>query len=325
MEYNQNNYYNNNNGGYAQPQYPGQTYVPNIPSQPSFNSSLTPDEISRISNKKPSKIDITISEEDNLRSMCNHKSNGREMVQQINDGTGEVWCPICNERWNPNKASKEELELAVSVLNSAMQNAKWIGDLSTMLIRDFCPINPLMKKIPDIYEYAMTQFNKYIGTNAYNDANTASIYSQFNDLMGYGAPNMYAGPTYNTPAYNNNTQYADPYAQQQQQMFMAQQQQMQANQMNPNAGYMNPMQAGQMNNGSMMMPNNTQFTDQTNRMMGGTMYQNPQNQNQGQQQQVNKPETNANAGYTPNYAPAETVNKTDNTGMVKTDATVKVQ
>ena len=76
--------------------YPGAPVMfnPAVP-QPTNISSLSEKEIKLISQKKPSKIDINIFQEDHLRSMCNHNHNGHSVVQQLNDGSGKVYCPIC--------------------------------------------------------------------------------------------------------------------------------------------------------------------------------------------------------------------------------------
>ncbi len=233
-----NNYnYNNGMGGYYNQPFYNAGYAPTPMiyqggPMPQNKSSLTAEEIAILNNSNPGKFDLAISREDNIRAMCNHKKDGMDMVQQITDGSGDVYCPICQERWNPISASKEEVVDLINNIVSLMQNAKWVGDYGVELIRDYFPMIPLLKKFPDLYTAAMNQFNKYCNVNGYANANDAAIYSQYNNIMGYvptpsyNQPYMYNGGQVNpypnnmgTPngqmngGYPNTNMYGNPYAQ----------------------------------------------------------------------------------------------------------------
>lgn len=301
----------NFNGGYAgnyyaptQP-FPGQPMVYNPVPAPQNINALSEEEIKLISQAKPSKLDINISQEDNLRAMCNHKHNGRDMVQMVNDGSNDVFCPICQERWNPAKLTKEEITEVVNTLIAQMQNSKWAGDLNVALIRDYYPMIPLLKKFPDIYDYAMASFNKYYAQNGYNASNEAAVYAQYNNLMGY-APQSYGNyytqqPTYQQAPVGNYYEQQPSYAQP-----------AQMNGYYAQATPVNPMQAPY---GVAQNPMNPQFVDQANAMMGGSVYTQP----------------GAPVGYTPNYAPAQpgvnqqaTSTATADDGTAKTETTVNL-
>ena len=211
------------NNYYGQPNYYGGPAMYNQPMYyntgmitPQNTPSLTAEEMKLIQQTNPSKIDITITEADKLRAICNHKDQNKvDRVAQVQDGSGDVFCPICNYRWNPENLSKEEVKEVCDKLIAAMQNAKWVGDYGVQLTREYFAMIPLLEKFPDLYEYAMKQFNKYCNVNGYQSANDAVIYNQYNSLMGYsapayGAPQMnYGAPQYQQPVYGN------PYAQQQ--------------------------------------------------------------------------------------------------------------
>ena len=216
------NYYGQSNGYYGgaamynQPMYYNTGMI-----TPQNNPSLTAEEMQLIKQTNPSKIDITISEVDKFRAICNHKDQNKvDRVVQIQDGTGDVFCPICNYRWNPDNLSKEEVKDICDKLIAAMQNAKWVGDYGVQLTRDYFAMIPLLEKFPDLYEYAMKQFNKYCSTNGYQSANDAAIYNQYNSLMGYSQPTYYQPqqPMYGAPVYNQPQQqvYQNPYVTQQQ-------------------------------------------------------------------------------------------------------------
>lgn len=202
---------------YNQPGY----YNYGLPT-PNNNPSLTAEEMKLIATQNPSKLDITITEADKFRAICNHKDQNKiDRVVQLSDGSGDVFCPICNYRWNPDNLSKEEVKELCDKLIAAMQNAKWVGDYGVELTRQYFAMIPLLEKFPDLYEYAMKQFNRYCSTNGYASANDAAIYSQYNNLMGFSSgygynpqPQGYYGSTVN-PQYAQAPQYGmqmNPYA-----------------------------------------------------------------------------------------------------------------
>lgn len=202
---------------YNQPGY----YNYGLPT-PNNNPSLTAEEMKLIATQNPSKLDITITEADKFRAICNHKDQNKiDRVVQLSDGSGDVFCPICNYRWNPDNLSKEEVKELCDKLIAAMQNAKWVGDYGVELTRQYFAMIPLLEKFPDLYEYAMKQFNRYCSTNGYASANDAAIYSQYNNLMGFSSgygynpqPQGYYGSTVN-PQYTQAPQYGmqmNPYA-----------------------------------------------------------------------------------------------------------------
>ena len=95
-------------GGYDPSMYSYQAYGYNSIPTPANQNALTAEEIQILKNARPtSKIELSIDRTDVLRSMCTHKDNGRDVVMQVTDGSGDVWCPICNHRWHPDMKSKE--------------------------------------------------------------------------------------------------------------------------------------------------------------------------------------------------------------------------
>ena len=292
-------YYNNN---------PAMGYVQNIPT-PTNQSTLTPEEVQSIKAAPTNKITISVDHNDVTRSMCNHKNNGYDLVQRVNDGSGDVYCPQCGERWNPDLMSKEEMIELVNRLIDQMQTAKWVGDLPTELVRDYFSMIPLLRKYPDIHEFAMNTFNKYYNAHGMMNAQDANVYSMYNSLM--GGVNPYQQPM---GGYMNQPQPMAYYNQ-------AQQPQMnngympgmvgQTQQANP---MVNPMQAPY---GVNPAAPNQQFVNQANMMMQGSVYgqaQQPQMNNGympgmvGQaQQQVQNPVFGATAQQQVQTQPGPTV------------------
>lgn len=258
----------NNNAGvyggnyYGQPQfnnpsayYGYQAYMPQTIRVPQNLNALSDEEIATLENTRPaaSTINLNIDQIDALRAICTHKKNGRDMVQMVQDGTGEVYCPICGERWNPNVMDKDEVTTLVNELLGQMQNAKWTGDLPVNLARELFTLMPLLKKYPDVHKYAMDNFNKYYGQHQFNNAQDAAIYAQYNSLV--SPYNNYMTQQIPTNYYNQQPVMSvtnqPGYYQQPGQMPVANQ-------------YVNPMQAPM---GVNPMAPNQQFVAQANMMM----------------------------------------------------------
>lgn len=272
--------------------YPAMGYN-NIPT-PANQNALTAEEIQILKNARPaSKIELSIDRTDVLRSMCCHKENGRDVVVQVNDGSGDVWCPICQKRWKPDMKTKEEVQELVTELVDQMENAKWTGDLPTDLTRELFTLIPLLNKYPDIHEYAMNTFNKYYSARGMYNAQDTNIYGMFNSLFGAGVPATgYMGAPMQGYYGQQQTPVQQGYYNQAPQGYVPNG--VQANAM------VNPMQVP--NYGVNPMAPNQQFVSQANMMMGGTItpqqpmyagqmmnapvYGTPQNQQQAPVQQA---------------------------------------
>lgn len=261
--------------GYGQPMYqqpygydpnPYFAYQPMMQPQnmrqPQNQNALTPEEIQKLRNDRPNSnvLNLNIDPNDILRGVCTHKDNGRDVVQMVQDGSGDVYCPICGERWNPESMSKEEVEELVNKLIAQMQNAKWTGEFPANVVREYFTMIPLLRKFPDLYQYGAKNFESLLNQRGYYSAGDANIYAQYNSLwgpgMGYGQP-MYQNP------YMANQPMGGYYQQPVQQQNPAQAQ--------PASPNVNPMQAPVYGTPGF----NPQFANQANNMMGGTYYQQP--------------------------------------------------
>ena len=267
---------------------------------PMNQNALTREEIQTLTSSRPTgQLNLEISKEDVLRSYCCHCDNGKDLVVQCNDGSGDVFCPICGERWNVNSDySKEDVEKLVKELLALMQTAKWAGNIPVEVIRKYFSMIPLLEKFPDIYDYANKNLKRIWGQNPFKDANDGNVFAQYNSLF---AGNQFGAPQY----YNNNI---NPYMNAQPMNYYSNQIPVQ------NPGY-NPMQVN--NNQAGYYPYNPQFNQQAANMMPG--YQAmpnqpinaPQNpyannqmvvpQNNNQPQQNNQQPSNQVVGYTPVY------------------------
>lgn len=282
--------------GYAQPNYGYYAnypygFQPQIVNQPlvmNNQNALNDEEIRILESSRPKTLSINIDQNDVYRSICTHKKNGRDVVQRLTDGSGDVWCPICNARWKPKMIDNDELETIIKTLDDQMQNAKWIGDLPVELTRELFTMEPMIKQYPKIHKYAIENFRKYFNQNSIINASDSSSQVQYNSLFGpgtgIGAPAQMPG--YYQQAYMPQQQQAnDIYFNGQQPVGM------------PPVGnpYVNPMQA--MPYGVNPMAPNQQFVNQAANMMppqqmGYNGVQQPvMQQSQPQQQPTNNAAT----------------------------------
>ena len=250
-------YYQQPNYGYYN--YPYGSYQPQVVNQPLVMNNvnaLNDEEIRILENSRPKTLSINIDQNDVYRSICTHKKNGRDVVQRLSDGSGDVWCPICNARWKPQMIDNDELETIIKTLDDQMQNAKWIGDLPIELTRELFTMEPMIKQYPKIHKYAIENFRKYFNQNAIINAADSSSQAQYNSLFGPGNGIGYANPGY----YQQQYMPAQP---QQPDIYYGQQMGMPPVNGNP---CVNPMQATMPYGVNPMAPNQ-QFVNQAANMM----------------------------------------------------------
>lgn len=197
------NYYNGFGYGAGVPQYNNlygyPTYQPQNIKLPQNQNALSAEEINTLKNTRPSSMfDLTVDPNDALRAVCSHKENGRDVVQILQDGTNDVYCPICNERWDSDQLDAEQVESLVKRLIAQMQNAKWTGDFPIDLQRAYFTIIPLLKKFPALYKLGMDNFNKYFNQHQFINGGDTGIYAQYNSLFAptYSAYGAQAMPGY---------------------------------------------------------------------------------------------------------------------------------
>lgn len=212
------NYYG---GGYnpAYDAYYSTPYVQGrMPNTPPVENALSGEEIKILMNTKPNsdKLNLNISNEDYLRSMCTHRDlNGNDAVREMTDGSKNVWCPICGAIWNPTEVPLEEVKDAVKTIINHMENAKWIGNYPKAVTRQYFNMLPLLRKFPDLYDYAGKSFDSIVSQRAIYNSPDNSLYNEYNQLYNgmsnynnpwlyYQQPNMgyqqpMGNPNYNIP------------------------------------------------------------------------------------------------------------------------------
>lgn len=265
-------------------------YPPNI-QQPLNQNALTAEEIQKLKSQRPSgTLNLQISEDDVLRATCTHCENGHSVVQEINDGSGDVFCPICNARWNSSvDFTKEEVKELCDRIIAIMQSSKWMGEIPANIVREYFPMIPLLAEFPNVFEYAAKNMTRLYNQRSIYNGGDASLYANYNSLFGAGyGPTNYGMTNYGYQPQPPMGYYNQPPVQ-------------------PAAPTVNPMainqqypyQQPQQGNSIYTPGYNPQFTQQANMMMPQNnpyaaplqqpVYGQPQVQGQQQAQQPQQP------------------------------------
>lgn len=177
MMFDQNAYNAPNNGQF---QYTG---MPN--NAVKFNNYLTPEQIKRLQVKE-SQFSIGLTEEEQLRGICNHRNPDGTSDALIYDPiTGTAKCSICGYEFRPVEPDigldvlKEDVARIVDVLQTI--KLMYI-DLPAEAGREYFQIIPLIEKIPQLFEFAAKNMNKHEAYNwQFNNHNMGAV-AMFNNL-----------------------------------------------------------------------------------------------------------------------------------------------
>lgn len=236
---NQNNFANPNPYGYpAQPQ-PFVQYGAQ-PQAPKMTQVLTPEQQNRLRNKG---FDLRLTDEDILRAVCTHKSNGNIVL--IDLGNGRMKCPICGEEFNLCEVDSDAVKQATDLILDFLQSTKTMYlNIPEETVSNYFQIIPLLKKLPDLYKMAVDDFNKFFG-------NTGSAYGMqrnngFAMLNNMFSPMAATGGYYQQPMMQPQAPGMAPGYQQP----MMQPQQYNPQMMNPAMGMQPPAMAAPMMGGN---------------------------------------------------------------------------
>lgn len=193
-------YYN----GYQQPVAPMQK-IANV---------LTEEQIKKLQQNADFKI--TLTEEEVLRGICNHRTAAGDKDTLVYDpATGIARCTICGYQWRPvqDNESIDSIQEAVDRIVDILQTIKILYlDLPAEAAKDYFPIIPLLEKLPKLYEFAAKNFSKHEVYNwQYANANMNGI-QMLNNLNNLFASGMYQYQAQPQGMYQQPFQ-AQPFAQ----------------------------------------------------------------------------------------------------------------
>ena len=170
-------------------------------SGPRINSSnvLSNEEIDSLQQNGNVNFTISVPPAEHKAALCTHiDKNGLDVVQQI-VGTDEVFCPICHQHWHTTPYTKQAVTELIEKLINVLQNIKWLAGvrLPRQFQREFWVMIALLRKVPELYEYALNFINNLYNQQFYNgamDANSNANYNLlYNGVAAYGMPQYYNG------------------------------------------------------------------------------------------------------------------------------------
>lgn len=144
-----------------------------------FNSTLTPEQIKKL-REKDSKFSLSITEEDMLRAICNHRDEtGMKDTLIMDPMTGIARCAICGYEFKPIEpnVSLDDIRTDVERIVDILQTIKVMYvDLPAEAAKEYFPIIALLEKIPQLFEFAAKNMTKHEVYNwQYNNANMGAV------------------------------------------------------------------------------------------------------------------------------------------------------
>lgn len=204
------------------------------PAKLEMTQGLNADQLKSL--RKTSGFNLDISQDELWRSFCTHRSNNKFAVTQ--DDEGNFTCSLCGTTFKPFEGDAKDAKDLVDKVVDLMETTKMQSlTLPTKTIQDFFQIEPVLKRLPDLYAQSVNDFKRATGTDGGymygQDTNGFAMYqNMINPAAGagyydpammnqpvYGAqPAPYAQPMYTQQPMQqqmyNQPMYAQPYGQQ---------------------------------------------------------------------------------------------------------------
>jgi hypothetical protein len=158
---------------------------------------LSPEQIKKLQ-QKGEQFSLTITEDEWLRAICNHRNaEGTGDSLTYDPITGEARCTICGYKFRPIESdiSPDQIKNDVERITDILQTIKLMYiDLPADAAKEYFQIIPLIEKIPRLFEFAAKNMTKHEAYNwQYNNRNMGAI-SMFNNLQ-----SMLGGGMMNAP------------------------------------------------------------------------------------------------------------------------------
>ena len=218
--------FNNMMGTVGGPVYSGVMYQNNTPKL-TMTQGLTKEQLDSL--RKNTAFSLEISEEDLWRSFCTHRSENKFAV--VPDEEGNLICSLCGTKFKPYDGETAEAKELVNKVVDLMETTKMQAlNLPPNTIKEFFQIEPLIKKLPDLYERSKNDYKRAIGFNndyVYGQENNAfAVYQNMVSPMagnGYMDPAMMQQPMFGAQPMQQPTYGYAPQPMMQQQPMYAQQ------------------------------------------------------------------------------------------------------
>lgn len=111
---------------------------------------LTKEEIETIKARR--KAQFKFNNNVDIRSICNHMDNGYDIVMSVNDGSCNVYCPICNDVWKPDLLEPTYVTDIINDLINDIKNIKWCADIDRGTMKELCGFKNLLEQYLEFRE-----------------------------------------------------------------------------------------------------------------------------------------------------------------------------
>ena len=170
----------------------GYMYNPQmIQQQPKVMNVLTDEEIKTLQ-QTANQFSLGLTEKESLQAVCNHrKADGSEDSLVYDQLTGIARCTICGYEFRPvdENTSIDDIRDLCDKTVDILQTIKLLyTDLPANAAREYFQIIPLIKKIPQLFEFAAKNFAKHeFNSWQYNNQNMGGIAMLQNLAAAFGA------------------------------------------------------------------------------------------------------------------------------------------
>lgn len=179
-------------GNYQQPMgyYNGQV----VQQQPKVMNVLSDEEIKQLQ-QTSNQFSLGLTEKEMLQSACNHRvADGSHDSLVFDPLTGIARCTICGYEFRPvdENTNNDDIKEASERIVDILQTIKLLyTDLPANAAREYFQIIPLIKKVPQLFEFAAKNFAKHeFNAWQYNNQNMGGIamLQNLGAMFGAGQP-----------------------------------------------------------------------------------------------------------------------------------------
>lgn len=153
-----NNFYNNQMMGGQ----PGWGYQNTKPLVPKYTQPLSQEEIKKLMHGGNA-FNLNLTPEEISRGICTHKDHNSIVLQDV--GNELSFCPICQETFRLEPLDIDIEELVQQMINVLQSLKTYYVDIPEEYVKQFFIMIPLLRKVPQFYKMAASNFKKYFGDN----------------------------------------------------------------------------------------------------------------------------------------------------------------
>ena len=176
-----------------------------------MTQGLTKEQIASLS--KTSVFSLEISEEELWRSFCTHRHENKFAV--VPDEEGNFVCSLCGTKFTPYNGEVGEARELVNKVVDLMETTKMQAlTLPPQTIKDFFQIEPMLKKLPDLFERSKSDYKRALGMNdSYYYGAENNAFAMYQNIINPMAGNGYYDPAMmqqQTPMYGGQAPMQQP-------------------------------------------------------------------------------------------------------------------